>query len=145
MRRESWPHPVYGHTGGGRAHTVDTHQLGMGVNDQQEHLSYERFRIIYVHSRPRAARHSHVCNGKQGWVFWWLWQVAKLFTFSNKLVSVFGPLHSSWINSSFWLLFGVLWPELPIRGSQACTLNSSLLIERASWLLFLPLKAILEE
>ena len=49
-------HLVYGHTGGGRVHTVDIHPLGMGVNDQQEHLSHERSRIIYVHSRPRAAR-----------------------------------------------------------------------------------------
>ena len=56
MWSESWPHLVYGHTGGGRVHTVDIHPLGMSVNDQQEHLSHERSRIIYVHSRPRAAQ-----------------------------------------------------------------------------------------
>ena len=38
-----------------RVHTVDIHPLGMGVNDQQEHLSHERSRIVYVYSRPRAA------------------------------------------------------------------------------------------
>ena len=48
MWSKSWPHLVYGHTGGGRVYTVDIHQLGMGVNDQQEHLSHERSRIIYV-------------------------------------------------------------------------------------------------
>ena len=144
MWSESWPHLVYGHTGGGRVHTVDIHPLGMGVNDQQEHLSYKRTDIIYVARDQGQPGHSQGCNGKQGGVFWWLWQVAQLLTFSSKFVSIFGHQTKllaklfiltirGWVSWNMFKISSLPWggtmTRAPRKRQPAFTLNSSLLIK----------------